>query len=145
LNELVERYMDAMGRADVDAVVALLAEDAAWSMPPLASWFGGLDQVTEFLRRAPLSGEWSWRHLPARASGQPAVGVYSWDEAERAFLPFALDVMTLEGDRIKEITAFITRSIESRDREYYARWPAQPLDPARAAAFERFGLPGRLD
>jgi RNA polymerase sigma-70 factor, ECF subfamily len=145
LNELVERYMDAMRRADVDAVVAMLAEDAAWSMPPLASWFSGLDEVTVFLRRGPLSGEWDWRHVAARASGQAAVGVYSWDAGERAHLPFALDVLTLDGDRIKAVTAFITRSIEGRDREYYARWPAQPLDPARAAAFERFGLPRRLD
>jgi RNA polymerase sigma-70 factor (ECF subfamily) len=39
LSELVESYMDAMQRGDVDAVVSMLAEDAAWSMPPLASWF----------------------------------------------------------------------------------------------------------
>src|SRR4051794_22408125 len=43
LAEIVENYMDAMGRGDVDAVVAMLAEDAAWSMPPLASWFSGRD------------------------------------------------------------------------------------------------------
>ncbi len=86
LRSIVERYIDAMGRADVDAVVAMLAEDAAWSMPPLASWFGGIEQVRDFLERGPLSGEWRWRHLPASANGQPAVAVYSWDEA-RGRLP----------------------------------------------------------
>src|SRR5215208_24413 len=146
LRELVERYMDAMQRGDVDAVVSMLAADAAWSMPPLASWFGGRDGITEFLERGPLSGDWRWRRVPARASGQAAVGVYNWDERERRHLSFALDVLTLEGARIKEVTAFITRSTEGTDRDYYARWPAQPVDPQRVTAiFERFGLPSELD
>jgi RNA polymerase sigma-70 factor (ECF subfamily) len=145
LRDVVEHYMDAMQRGDVEAVVAMLAEDAAWSMPPLASWFGGIDGIRAFLRRGPLSGDWRWRHLPTRVSGQAAVGVYSWDAPQACYLPFALDVLTLDGERIKEITAFITRSVEGRDRAYYARWPEQPVDPARLAAFERFGLPGRLD
>ena len=146
LRELVESYMDAMQRGDVDAVVSMLAADAAWSMPPLASWFGGRDGITEFLERGPLSGDWRWRHVPARASGQAAVGVYNWDERERRHLSFALDVLTLEGARIKEVTAFITRSTEGTDGDYYARWPAQPVDPERVTAiFERFGLPSELD
>jgi RNA polymerase sigma-70 factor (ECF subfamily) len=145
LREVVERYMDAMQRGDVDAVVAMLAEDAAWSMPPLTTWYRGLDALTAFLERGPLSGDWRWRHLPTRASGQPAVGVYSWDAGERAYLPFALDVLTLEGARIKEVTAFITRAADASDREYFARWPEQPLDPAKVTAiFERFGLPPRI-
>jgi RNA polymerase sigma-70 factor (ECF subfamily) len=143
LRELVERYMAALNRDDVDAVVAMLAEDAAWSMPPLASWFRGLDAVRDFLARGPLSGEWRWRRAATTANGQPAVGAYTWDEAEGCYLPFALDVITIEGGRIKEVTAFITRVMEGRDPEYYARFPDQPLDPARNV-FERFGLPGRL-
>jgi RNA polymerase sigma-70 factor, ECF subfamily len=146
LQEIVESYMDAMQRGDVDAVVAMLAEDAAWSMPPLATWFGGREALTVFLRRGPLSGDWRWRHVPARANGQAAVGVYSWDAPEQCHLPFALDVLTLRGDRIKEVTAFITRSTLDRDRRVFARWPEQPLDPSRVTSFfERFGLPGRLD
>src|SRR5215211_7057479 len=35
VSTLVQRYMDAMRRADVDAVVALQTEDATWSMPPI--------------------------------------------------------------------------------------------------------------
>ena len=137
--------MDAMARGDVDAVVAMLAEDAAWSMPPLAAWFGGLERIRGFLAVGPLSGEFRWRHLPARVNGQAASAAYSWVEAEQAFLPFALDVLTLDGDRITEITSFISRSTLSRDPEYYARFPDQPRDFDSASAFERFGLPGRLD
>jgi RNA polymerase sigma-70 factor, ECF subfamily len=142
--EIVQGYMDAMQRGDVDRVVSMLAQDAAWSMPPLPTWFGGRDGIEGFLRFGPLSGRWRWRHLPARVNGQAAVAVYQWDAAEATYVPFALDVMTLEGDRIKEITAFIARAADSADREYYARWPEQPLDRARFV-FERFGLPGRVD
>jgi RNA polymerase sigma-70 factor (ECF subfamily) len=147
LREIVESYIDAMGRNDVDAVVAMLTEDAAWSMPPLASWFGGTrDAVAEFLRLGPLSGEWDWRYAATTASGQPAIGVYSWSPEESAHLPFALDVLTLRGDRIAEVTAFITRSVEATDAEYFRRWPAQPNDPAKVASvFVACGLPARLD
>jgi RNA polymerase sigma-70 factor, ECF subfamily len=49
LRELVESYVDAWERADVDAVVAMLAEDACFAMPPLASWFYGREGIAEFL------------------------------------------------------------------------------------------------
>jgi RNA polymerase sigma-70 factor, ECF subfamily len=146
LREVVESYMDAMRRGDVDAVVAMLAKDAAWSMPPLAAWFSGHDALREFLSLGPLSGDWRWRHVPARANGQAAVGSYAWHAGEEAYLPFALDVLTLEGTQIKEITSFITRSTLGRDPDFYLRWPQQPVDLSTVmASFERFGLPGRLD
>ena len=146
LREVVQGYMDAMQRGDVDAVVSMLAEDAAWSMPPLAAWFSGHDALAGFLIRGPLSGDWRWRHLPAQANGQAAVGSYCWHEGEQAYLPFALDVLTLDGAQIKEVTSFITRSTISRDVDFYQRWPEQPADAAEVGAvFERFGLPGRLD
>jgi len=144
LTEIVEAYMDALARGDVPRVVSLLAEDAAWSMPPLPSWFRGTDGITGFLQFGPLSGAWRWKHRAARVNGQAAVGVYQWDEAEGAYLPFAFDVLTFEGDRIKQVTAFITRSVEGTDKDFYSNWPAQPL--ARSEfIFERFGLPARLD
>ena len=139
LRAIVERYMDAMRRADVDAVVGMLAEDAAWSMPPLSAWFGGLDGVREFLRRGPLSGEWRWRHLPSSANGQPTVAAYHWDEGSGAYLPFALDVLTLEGDRIRAITAFVARTTELDD---FSRWPEAPLDGR--LDFTAFGLPAAM-
>ncbi len=145
MREIVERYIDAMQRGDVDAVVSMLAEDAAWSMPPLASWFGGGD-LPAFIERGPLSGEWRWRFLPTRANAQPTVAAYTWDPRERSYLAFSLNLLSFEGDRIKDITSFINRSIEAGDRDYYARWPAQPLDSFRTELyFGRFGLPARLD
>jgi RNA polymerase sigma-70 factor (ECF subfamily) len=144
LQAIVDAYMDAMERGDVPRVVSMLAEDAAWSMPPLPTWFGGLDAVTDFLANGPLSGAWRWRHVPTRVNGQVAIAGYTWSDEESAYLPFALDVLTFEGDRIKDVTAFITRMADSDEKEFYTRWPDQPLDRARFT-FERFGLPGRLD
>ena len=144
LAKIVEAYMDAITTGDVDRVVGMLAEDAAWSMPPLATWFRG-DDIPGFLANGPLSGEWKWKRVAAQANGQPAVAGYIWDEDEQAYLPFALDVLTFEGDRIKEVTAFITRASDSREREFYEKWPTQELDPDRVRnVFERFGLPARL-
>jgi RNA polymerase sigma-70 factor, ECF subfamily len=146
LRGVVEGYMDAMQRGDVDAVVGMLAEDAAWSMPPLPAWFAGHEALRGFLIFGPLSGDWHWRHVPTRANGQLAVGSYCWYEEAQAHLPFALDVLTLQRTRIKEVTSFITRSTQSRDPDSYTRFPEQPMDPAKLDAFfERFDLPPRLD
>src|SRR5256885_7184979 len=102
--------MDAMQRGDVEAVVAMLAEDAAWSMPPLASWYGGREALTTFLKVGPLSGEWRWRHVPAHANGQPAVGVYSWGAEGATYRPFAPHVPTPPGARLQEGTPLIGRA-----------------------------------
>ena len=142
LRAVVDSFVDAWERADVDAVVAMLAEDAALAMPPLASWFRGRDGIAEFLRGWPLSGRWRWRHLRTRANGQPALGVYCWDDDDQAFRPFALEVITLEGPRIAELTAFVNRAAEAPEREVYSEWPEQPLEERSVAAhFGRFGLP----
>jgi RNA polymerase sigma-70 factor, ECF subfamily len=145
LKEVVESYMDAMQRADIDTVVSMLTEDAAWSMPPLATWFRGLDEIAVFLEKGPLSGEFRWRHVPAHANGQAAVGCYTWHPEEDAYLPFALDVLTLEGSKIKEVTAFIARTSEPREPEGFSHWPDEPTDASKVGSiFERFGLPERL-
>ena len=145
LREIVAGYMDAMDRCDVDAVVALLAEDASWSMPPMATWFHGREALVAFLSEWPLSGEWRWRRVPAHANGQAAVGSYSWDEESGTFRPFALDVLTVRDGKIGEVTSFITRIAPALDQLHLARWPEQAQDERRVVAFfERFGLPNEL-
>ena len=132
LRELVDGYVDAWERGDVEAVVAMLTEDATFSMPPLRTWFGGREAIAVFLAGWPLSGEWRWRR-PRRANGQPAIGFYAWDEEAEAYLPFALNVLTLRGDKISDVTAFITR--------------ARPSDPTarctRACPSSRPSAPAR--
>jgi RNA polymerase sigma-70 factor (ECF subfamily) len=120
IRELVERYVDAWERGDVDAVAAMLAEDAAIAMPPMANWFRGAG-VLVFLRDWAFSGrvygaegKRRVRVLPVRASGQPAFGTYSWDPERERYLPTVLQVLTLRGDRIEEITGFVTPEIFAR-------------------------------
>ncbi len=144
LKRIVEQYMDAMAAGDVQRVVGMLAEEAAWSMPPLASWFSGA-ALPDFLRIGPLSGLYRWKHLPAHASGQPAVAAYTWHAEEQAYLPFALDVLTLRGDRIEQVTAFIARSPEVEDPAVFATWPDAAPDPGMVESiFTRIGLPDRI-
>jgi RNA polymerase sigma-70 factor (ECF subfamily) len=146
LREVVDRYVDAWDRGDVDGVVAMLTEDATFSMPPLQTWFGGREAIRIFLAGWPLSGLWRWRHLFVRANGQPALAFYAWDPERETYLPFALNVLTLRGDRISDVTAFIARAADDPDRSVIARLPEQPYDELRmAAAFGRFDLPERLE
>src|SRR3954467_5350876 len=146
LRELVDRYVDAWLRCDVDAVVAMLAEDVSFAMPPLATWYSGRDGVGQWAAGWPLSGLWRWRAVRTRANGQEALGFYAWDDAARAYLPFALNVLTFRGEQISDVVAFVARSIEPIERKAYHRWVDQPADEARlTGAFGRFGLPDRLD
>jgi RNA polymerase sigma-70 factor, ECF subfamily len=101
--ELVERYTAALRDADMDAMLALLTEDATWSMPPLPSWYRGHDAIASFLAGGPFTRR--WKHVPARANGQLAVGCYMWDGS--AYSAYALDVLALRGDRIAAIVAFL--------------------------------------
>jgi RNA polymerase sigma-70 factor (ECF subfamily) len=123
----------------------MLAEDAAFTMPPMSRWFYG-DGIRPWLETSSMTGEWGWRAIPVTANGQPALAFYSWDEEQRARVPFAINVLTFEGERIKEVDAFIVRSSQDPDPEIQARTPEQPADYERLAqAYERFGLPARLD
>jgi RNA polymerase sigma-70 factor (ECF subfamily) len=146
VKEIVERYAEAWERNDVDTVVSMLAEDAAFTMPPMARWFQGLDGIRGFLEMSSMTGEWGWRALPVTANGQPALAFYSWDEEQQARVPFAINVLTFEGEKIREVDAFILRASMDPDPEVQARTPELPADYEKlAAAYERFGLPTRLD
>jgi RNA polymerase sigma-70 factor, ECF subfamily len=108
LKQVVQRYVTAWERNDVDAVVAMLAEDARLAMPPLPAWYRGREQVAVFLGGGPLAGTTRWRLIPARANGQLAFGLYAWDDGTQMFVPRAVDVLTMRGPQILEITAFLT-------------------------------------
>ncbi len=73
LGKLVKRYVDAWEQGDVDAILAMLAEDATFTMPPLPTWYRGHDAIALFLTRYALRDR--WRLVPARANGQLAFGL----------------------------------------------------------------------
>jgi RNA polymerase sigma-70 factor, ECF subfamily len=108
LRQVVQRYVTAWERNDVDAVVAMLAEDAKLAMPPLPTWYRGREHVASFLSGGPLAGATRWRLIPTRANGQLAFGLYAWDDKTQTFTPRAIDVLALRGAQIQEITAFLS-------------------------------------
>ena len=145
LRDLVDRYVEAWERNDVDAVVELLTEDAAISMPPLASWFGPRDVFREFLERSPMSGEFHWRTQRTTANGQPAIAYYHLDAESGTYIPFALNVLTVRDGRIADVVAFIVRTLDVPDPEAFHRWTDYDTDAQRLnTVFERFGLPDSL-
>jgi RNA polymerase sigma-70 factor (ECF subfamily) len=107
LSRLVERYLTAWEQNDVGAMVSMLAEDARIVMPPLPSWYSGREQVGAFLRENPLRGVKRWRMVPTSANGQPALATYVWNEQTGAFTRHSVSVLTLRGDLIEEIMAFM--------------------------------------
>jgi RNA polymerase sigma-70 factor (ECF subfamily) len=145
VRELVGRYISAWERCDIEAFTAMLAEDATFAMPPLRNWYRGREAIAAWAATSPMSGEWRWRTRPARANGQLALGFYAWNADERAFRQFALNVLTLRGSEITDVTAFIARSAEPRAAELFARYPDEPVDETSVGAvFSRFGLPSQL-
>jgi RNA polymerase sigma-70 factor (ECF subfamily) len=120
IRALVEAYVDAWERGDVDALLALLAEDAVFSMPPWPVWWRGRETIAGF---APTAAEFCAEScvVPTQANGQPAVAYYHLDAETGRYKPTAIDVITFEGALIKEITAFVSADV-----------------------FERFGLPPEL-
>src|SRR5262245_2541345 len=107
MRELVDGFVDAWERSDVDAVVAMLTEEGTMTMPPLATWYRGRQAVAEFLRGWPLRRGVAWRALPTRANGQLAAGFYLREDDDGPFKAHSINVLTLEDGGIAEITAFL--------------------------------------
>ena len=145
VRRLVDRYVDAWECGDIDAFASMLAEEATFTMPPLASWFEGRDAIVRWAAQEPLSGRYRWRILPARANGQLALAYYSPDQDGQRFAPFALNVLAFRGRQIGNVTAFIARSSEPLDPVAQQRLPNQPaVDSLTQGLFVGFGLPAEL-
>jgi RNA polymerase sigma-70 factor, ECF subfamily len=114
LRELVDRYVDAFERADVDAVVEMLATDGAFTMPPRPTWFRGREAVGAFLADHVLGPDMRWRVVPTRANGQLAFGNYRWDDEREIFEPRSMTVLTLGAQGIDEMTTFIGPELLAR-------------------------------
>ncbi len=106
VREIVEGFVDAWERGDVDAVVAMLASDGALTMPPLPTWYRGREAVAAFLK-ADVMRDKRWRLVPARANGQLAFGNYRWSEERETFEPRSISVLTLDGKLIADDTTFL--------------------------------------
>jgi SnoaL-like domain/Sigma-70, region 4 len=113
--ELAGRFADAFQSGDVDGVVALLTDDASFTMPPETLVVLGPAAIGRFLATVPAGGELErFRFVPTRANGQPAFGCYLPTLHTDVARPYGLLVLTLEGSRISEITWFPDSSVFPR-------------------------------
>ena len=103
--ELVRRFAAAFEENDVDAIVALLANDVRVSMPPLPLVYIGRADVARFCAFL-VARAGGRRIVPTKANGQPALAVYSRDATGDVFRATSLLVLTLAGEQIAAITRF---------------------------------------
>jgi RNA polymerase sigma-70 factor (ECF subfamily) len=120
LRAIVDRYVAAWEAGDVDAVVEMLADDVVVTMPPMATWYAGRDAARVFLAEWAFARRWSRdrdvfeagvrdvRLLRTSANGQPALAAYNRDPETGVLRPYALQVLTLRGDRIAQVDGFVT-------------------------------------
>jgi RNA polymerase sigma-70 factor (ECF subfamily) len=108
---LLQRYMEATERADINAMAELLREDALLTMPPHPMWFLGRASILTFTAEVfdPASPMYHgrWRSLPARANRQPAAAFYVQLPGDVAYHAQVLDVLRIEDGKVVEITAFV--------------------------------------
>jgi RNA polymerase sigma-70 factor (ECF subfamily) len=104
-SELLERYVDAFHRYDVDNLVALLREDATLSMPPYTLWLQGPDAIRAWLLGRGVGCKGS-RLLATKACGSPAFAQYRLG-ADGVHRPWSLTVLELSGNRIAAWNAFL--------------------------------------
>ena len=120
---LLARYVDAFERYDMDALTALIHEDATQSMPPYDLWLSGREDILRWWV-GPGAGCRGSRVIPTMAAnGAPAFGQYKPSVVGEGYEPWALQVLEVSGGRIGEFTFFL-------DTE---------------TLFPLFGLPRRLE
>jgi RNA polymerase sigma-70 factor (ECF subfamily) len=113
VRNVVGRFSDALERGDTDAVLSLLADDATFSMPPYPSWCRGRSAIADswLMPGGPLP---RLRSLPTQVNGQPAIAAYRLSRDGTRYVPLALDVLTLRGTSIVDVTAFRTPELFPR-------------------------------
>src|SRR5690606_23983079 len=103
---LLDRYMDAFARYDIDALVALMREDATLSMPPYTLWLRGPEAIRGWLLGPGAECRGS-RLVRVEASGSPAFAQYRCDRENGGYKAWSLTVLELSGDRVAAWNAFL--------------------------------------
>ncbi len=102
---LVDTFVDAWQRADVEALVTLLTDDVRFAMPPLPAWFDGKPAVLDFLRERAFAAPW-WL-VPFAVNQQLAFACYQQDHVGRPRRLGAVNVLDVHDGRISAITGFL--------------------------------------
>jgi RNA polymerase sigma-70 factor, ECF subfamily len=132
VDELARQYASVIEQGDIESLMAMLTDDATWSMPPYPAWYQGRAAIAEFHANS-VSSE-RWRHSTTRANGQLAVACYTFDPERDCYVASVLDVLTLRAGQIASVSAFIGPEILRRDDVKLDR-ASQLVD------FARFGVP----
>jgi len=104
---LLERYVEAFERYDMDALTSLIHEDATQSMPPYDLWLSGRDDILEWWV-GPGAGCRGSRVIPtAAANGAPAFGQYKPSATGEGYEPWALQVLQVSEGQVVELTFFL--------------------------------------
>jgi RNA polymerase sigma-70 factor (ECF subfamily) len=109
LSALLARYVAAWETADSAALIAVLREDVALTMPPLPVWFGGHADVKQFLDGFLFQSMSPFKvKLEAvRFNGSPAFAIYQMDK-DGIYRAAAIHILTIEDGLISEINDYLT-------------------------------------
>ena len=107
---LLERYLRAWDSKDVDGLVALMKEDAPFTMPPSPSWYRGRAAIRTLLTVQAFAPEAQnrWRFFPTKANGCPAFAVYHTTGSNGTFRAFGIQVIALEESASEPLIADVT-------------------------------------
>jgi len=120
VSALLDRYLQAWHARDVDALVALLRDDASLSMPPFSSWYQGREAIRAILSLHPFGFglRAGWRLVPTRANGSPAFLLYRADQPGEAFKAFGIMMLSVAGSpagpRVSALTIYKNPGIVPR-------------------------------
>jgi RNA polymerase sigma-70 factor (ECF subfamily) len=108
---LLERYVQAWQKGDLEAIIALLHDDITLSMPPSPTWIAGRSDVARFFtnRVTRQLCEGRFRTMVVEANGGTAAGFYRLDDAQ-GWLFFALQVLEAKDGRVGVIDHFMSAS-----------------------------------
>jgi RNA polymerase sigma-70 factor (ECF subfamily) len=107
---LLDGYVALWESGDIPGLVALLREDAWFSMPPIPAWFEGRVAIATFLETVTFTFPGKWRLLPTHANASPAFGTYRWDAESGVHRLFGLLVLIIMGEQIAHMVAFLDLS-----------------------------------
>ncbi len=103
---LLDNYVDAFERYDLDDLVALLHDDVVQSMPPYELWLQGPDQVRSWFLGAGIGCRGSVVLPVGPANGMPAFGQYK-PGTDGGYVPWSIHVLEISNGRIAGLNYFL--------------------------------------
>jgi RNA polymerase sigma-70 factor (ECF subfamily) len=110
LQTLLDRYVALWEQADIPGLVALLREDAWFTMPPIPAWFQGRAAIATLFQTTIFTIPRQWRLHPTHANASPAFGLYRWHAETDVYQLFGLLVLGIVDEQIASTVVFLELS-----------------------------------